>query len=94
MTDFAAIDRDWSRRLGVNRSSEFATPVSGTITYALPEDDDPFLWRFVMNSRTKVHSIAELDRDWTYSEMLSLHAQLDAIEDALAREHESPKGGR
>jgi hypothetical protein len=98
VTDFAAIDPDWSRRLGVGRAEAFYTPQAGAVTYSLPTGDDAFLWRFVMNSRCKVHSLAELDRDWTYPDMLSMHNQLDEIENALSREHaraeKAAKGGR
>lgn len=95
-----AIDRDWSRRLGIGRSPEASLPQAGFSTFSLPEGIDYFLWRLTLSDKLKIGAPADLDR-WSYTDMLDAHAMLDAIEDAVAKDHaeheramSAPKGGR
>ena len=87
MTELAALDRDWSRRLGIGRAPEMSLPVAGMSSFALPEGIDYFLWRLMLSDKLKGPTdLVEMDERWTYPDMLDAHAMLDSIDDAMARE--------
>ena len=103
MTALFAIDRDWSRRLGVGRAPEASLPAAGSSTFLLPDGIDYFVWRLLLSDKLKgPRDLIELDDRWTYPDMLDAHAMLDAIEDAISKEtakHEAEmrsakRGGR
>lgn len=85
MSHLRAIDLDWSRRMGVGPSAAIAPPQPGP-SVSMPAGVDYFIWRLPFSDKLKVSSPAEMDRDWSYPDMLEAHAMLDAIDDVLAKE--------
>jgi hypothetical protein len=80
------MDRDWSRRLGIPPSPEVSMPKPGVSSVTMPGSVDYFIWRLPLSDKLKVASPAEMDRDWSYPDMLDAHAMLDVFDDAMARE--------
>lgn len=63
-------------------------PAPGAGSFAVPGQLDHFLWRLVGTDRLKgARDLLELDERWSYTDMLDAHVWLDAIDDAVAREH-------